>query len=679
MTRGKRLLAAISIICIISCYSAQSQDTIKRPTTLQEVVVTGSSPNTPPSIQAATVPIQVLSNRQLEQRGISLLSDAVKQMNGVAMKDYGGVGGIKTVSARGLGSQFSTLVIDGVAVNDCQNGQVDLGRYQLGFCSYVSLTNGQSDSRFPSARALSAGSIINMETRVPVFDGKRYNLSAGLSGGSFGYLSPALGYEQQLGRRTSLSLHTNHTRSTGNYPYTLYYTHNRSDSSSRETRENSQMHLTTADVNLFHQISRNQELRVKGHWMQSYHALPGPVIYYSAKGSEHSEEQLGFAQARYQLNGSRISLQVLAKYQYSSDIYEDTAARTPSHLLHNEYQQQETYLSQVLRWQIDSGGRWLIRLSADESVSALASNLSHHNAVRRESGQAALCLDYSPRRLPILKELQASTYLLGTYVRDREAEAESDPYTQLSPYAALTWRMRHVTLRYFYKESYRVPNFNELYYFTVGRVLRPEQARQHNLGLSAASGTRSTDRGTQHSYDLQLNGYWNQVSDKIIAVPTQNMFLWSMANLGEVRILGLDASLCANIDFVRWSLRADAGYSYQHATDRTDPAGKCYGHQIPYTPRHSGTAVLTAETHWLNASYAATWVGGRYSTNQNTPASHLSPYLDQGITLSKQWHTKTVLLTAKAQVLNLFDVQYEVVRNYPMMGRNYRIMLNIEL
>lgn len=644
--------------------------------------MTGSCPNTPPGVQTAAAPVQVIGRRDLDQRGISLLSDAVKQMSGVALKDYGGVGGIKTVSARGLGSQFSTLTIDGVPVNDCQNGQVDLGRYRLGGTGYVSLTNGEADDGFPTARALAAGSIINMETARPAFADKPCNLGLGLAGGSFGYLSPDLRYEQRIGGRTSLSVYASHTRSEGDYPYTLYYTKDRSDSSSREIRENSQMRLTTADINIFHNIGSNQMLLVKGHFMQGFHALPGPVIYYSAKGSEHSEEQLAFAQTRYQLHGRRFGLQLLAKYQCSSDLYEDTAARTPSHLLRNEYRQQEAYLSQTARFR-DGGqdeAHWVVKLSADEAVSDLGSNLSSHNAVRRLSLQGALSADYFAHLLPALEGLQAGAHLLGTCIQDQEAGLGGEPYKKLSPYAGLTWRRKHVTLRYFYKESYRVPNFNELYYFTVGRALRPERARQHNMGLTAGFRVPS-GRPEAGGWDCtaSLNGYSNRVSDKIIAVPTQNMFLWSMSNLGEVRILGIDANASGSRAFARWKLRADAGYACQHATDRTDPASKCYGHQIPYTPRHSGSLAVTAETRRLDVCYTATWVGGRYSSSQNTPANYLPAYLDQGITLTCRWGWKKFAWTAKAQVLNLFDTQYEVVRNYPMMGRNFRLSLNCEI
>ncbi|MBQ3982834.1 MAG: TonB-dependent receptor, partial [Bacteroidales bacterium] len=98
-----------------------------------------------------------------------------------------------------------------------------------------------------------------------------------------------------------------------------------------------------------------------------------------------------------------------------------------------------------------------------------------------------------------------------------------------------------------------------------------------------------------------------------------------------------------------------------------------YGHQIPYTPRHSGSIALTASTQWVDVGYSATLVGRRYRMSQNTDANVVRGYVDQGIKVSRQFWLKHGKLDVKAQVLNLFNVQYEVVKNYPMMGRNYRV------
>ena len=677
----------VSFILVVVCRTLPcvAQDTSRRAVTLPEVNII--DPNARPEELKVQTPTQVISTEEMKHLGGTLLSDAARRMVGVTLKDYGGIGGIKTVSARGLGSQFSTLTIDGVAVSDCQNGQVDLGRYTLGNSSYISFANGQTDNLLQAARAVAAGSVLNMETAVPEFGVRPFNLMADVEAGSYGYWSPTLSYQQRLGRRASLSLWSNYTRSDGDYPFTLYYTVGREDSTSRERRLNSQMRMATADMNFFYRFDSQRRLHVKAHYMDGYHALPGPVIFYSQQASEHTEESLFFTQARYKKTGKWLEVQLLGKYQRSNDLYEDTAARTPTGILRNDYHQQEGYLSQALRYYIGGKekGHFSLAFSADEAVSQLQSNLSKHNDVQRMTALGVLSAEYrSIPKMGIEDGLRVNAHVLGTWIRDREQDVESEPYARLSPYAGVAYTKGNLTLRYFFKENYRVPNFNELYYFTVGRNLQPEKARQHNVGVSYSNscimnGTYFWDNG------ISVDGYYNRVSDKIIAVPMQNMFLWSMQNLGEVEVRGLDISATsrfrggASSIFITddWRRMLDIcltlGYSYQYAVDRTDAASKVYGHQIPYTPRHSGSIALTASTKWVDVGYSATLVGRRYRMSQNTNANVVRGYVDQGIKVSRQFWLKHGKLDVKAQVLNLFNVQYEVVKNYPMMGRNYRV------
>lgn len=682
--RTNKIIVGLMTMMVAQHLPCAAQDTAKRMPTLPEVSVVER--NDQPSVSFSQTPSQVATSEEMARLGDVQLSDAMKRFTGVTLKDYGGVGGVKTVSARGLGSQFSTLVIDGVAVNDCQNGQVDLGRYMLAGSAAVSFYNGQEDNMLQSARAYAAGSVLSMTSEEPVFYHRPFNLRLGLEGGSFGFLAPSLTYSQKIGHRSKLSLSASHTRSEGDYPYTLYYTASHADSSSREVRENSQMHLTTLNANYFLTIDRSRKLLVKAHAMSGFHALPGPVVYYAAKGSEHSEERLFFAQGVYAKKGENLDIRLVGKYQMSGDVYEDTAARTPSGLIHNEYAQQEGYLSQAFRYRL-LGDRLSLSFSADEAVSHLSSNLADNNEVQRLSAMGVLAAEYSEGNGD--KGLRLNAHLLGTLIGDVPEPLTGEPpealkgevYKRLSPYAGASYAFDHLTLRYFFKETYRVPNFNELYYFTVGRSLRPEKAAQHNIGLTYHDYKYYLNRLGKHFYDrycnVSVNGYYNRVSDKIIAVPTQNMFLWSMANLGEVEILGLDVigDYRVELPMRKVGIELRAGYSYQYAVDVTDPSSKTYRNQIPYTPRHSGSIALTATSPWLDLGYAITLVGERYAMQQNTEACRLQGYADHGITLSHEFQFRESSLKLKAQVLNLLDVQYEVVRNYPMMGRNFRLGL----
>ena len=659
MHRMVKVPVALSLLFGLSVLSlkveAQVVDTVQ---SLEQVEV---SAQRAPSTLRTAVPTQVVDAEKIESQGLLQLSDAVRQMAGVTLKDYGGIGGIKTVSARGLGSQFSTLTIDGVAVDDAQNGQVDLGRYLLTGAAYVSLSHGQQQEQLLSARAYAAGNVLNLESAEPrFFLAERTNLKVGMELGSFDMMNPSVQWEQKWNQRLKSSLLVSWLKSDGDYPFTLYYTAGREDSSSRERREHSAMHMLTADGSLYYTIGKGNGLTAKVHYMRGHHDLPGPVIFYTQRPSRQStDEEVAFAQAKWKLEREKWKVQALGKLQQTYDRFEDSAAYTLTGYQMNDYRQREAYLSGSAMW---SATQWLdLGGAADGSFGGLKTNLAQRNDVHRTNLMAVVSARVHH------KGLEVRGNLLGTAISDRVGDLDTMPtYRRLSPYvgAMYTFGKGGLTLRYFYKETYRAPNFSELYFFTMPRNLRPECARQHNVGATLATG----------HVGATVDAYYNRVRDKILAIPTQNMFLWSMQNIGKVDILGVDAT--ANFQFSTFNFQLN--YSYQHAVDRTDPEGESYGHQIAYTPRHSGGSNLRWENRWVNLGATLMVVGERYYRMQNSAETHLPAYCDLGLLADREFDLRWGTMRLQVQVMNLLDVQYEVVRSYPMMGRNYRLKIVYE-
>ncbi len=79
------------------------------------------------------------------------VADLLRRFTGVQVKDYGGVGGLKTINVRSLGSEHVGVFLDGVQIDNAQNMQVDLGRFSLDGLEAVSLYNGQKSLRLQSA------------------------------------------------------------------------------------------------------------------------------------------------------------------------------------------------------------------------------------------------------------------------------------------------------------------------------------------------------------------------------------------------------------------------------------------------------------------------------------------------------------------------------------------------
>ncbi|MBR1793397.1 MAG: TonB-dependent receptor plug domain-containing protein [Bacteroidales bacterium] len=658
---------------------AQQHDTIQKQL-LQEIRVFDEAP----AITRIEMPTQVSSREQMERQQARQLSDVVRQMAGITLKDYGGVGGIKTVSARGLGSQFTALTIDGVGVTECQNGQIDIGRYLVGNSAFVSFANGQHNQLLQSARGYAAGNVLNMETLQPRFTpDENTQMKITIEGGSFGMLSPSFSLGQKITDKLTLSLWGNYLRSDGDYPFTLYYGRREVDSSAVLRRKNSQVWMSTYDANLFYTPARNQQLMVKTHYSQSHHHLPGAVILYNTvNASEQTRNQTFFIQSRYRLHfwdtdtGShRMRLQVLAKYQLGDEAYDDTSKHVVSGTLHNDYAQREGYVSATLLYQTLRGLR--LSVAEDGSLNTLHSNLPTNDNVCRWTSLTVLAVNFDRPRLTL------SANLLGTLTNE-EAETSTtkiqhnNGYQRMSPYAGIIikpFSSIGLRLRYYIKENYRIPSFNELYYLSTTRSLNPEKALQQNIGLTYIYGTESQ---WLHIATLTVDAYHNQVTDKIVAIPRQNMFVWSMINMGEVDIHGIDIKSEATMTLQNIDLTLSGSYSYQKAVDHTNPKSKTYGHQIPYTPQHSGHIALYIESPWINIGYDITLVGDRYCLQQNTEENLVTGYIDQGITVSRKWKIRHGELQVQAHVLNLFDVQYEVVRSYPMMGRNFRMAVSYD-
>jgi len=146
-----------------------------------------------------TAPLQIIDRKSIERLGIKELAEAVRLFAGVAVKDYGGLGGLKTVSIRSLGAQHTAVGYDGVTITDAQSGQVDISRFTLDNVEVVSLSTGVSDDIFQTARLYASAGTLHIKTQKPRFDGeKSYYLSAKLKSGSFGLLNPVLAYSRKL-------------------------------------------------------------------------------------------------------------------------------------------------------------------------------------------------------------------------------------------------------------------------------------------------------------------------------------------------------------------------------------------------------------------------------------------------------------------------------------------------
>jgi len=84
-----------------------------------------------PAVTRQAAPLQIMDRANIDRLGLQDLSEAVRRFSGTTVKDYGGIGGLKTVSVRSLGAQHTAVSYDGITISDSQSGQVDISRFFL--------------------------------------------------------------------------------------------------------------------------------------------------------------------------------------------------------------------------------------------------------------------------------------------------------------------------------------------------------------------------------------------------------------------------------------------------------------------------------------------------------------------------------------------------------------------
>ena len=115
-------------------YGQTPQDSLYH---IREVVVTGRV------VRREVIPVQELSGERLQRLNSHNVADALRYFSGIQIKDYGGVGGLKTVNIRSMGTNHVGVFYDGIELGNAQNGTVDLGRFSLDNMESVTLYNGQ--------------------------------------------------------------------------------------------------------------------------------------------------------------------------------------------------------------------------------------------------------------------------------------------------------------------------------------------------------------------------------------------------------------------------------------------------------------------------------------------------------------------------------------------------------
>lgn len=216
-------------------------------------------------------------------------------------------------------------------------------------------------------------------------------------------------------------------------------------------------------------------------------------------------------------------------------------------------------------------------------------------------------------------------------------------------------------LRFNGSKNYRVPTFNDLYWYAGGNLdLTPETSYQVEIGQEFNFGELKTDVAV----------YYISSEDLIKWVPG-NGGLWEPVNISETQNYGVEVNLDYAIKFNnQHNLSLNANYSYTKAEDLEKQK------QLIYVPLHKARGTLQYDFKNLSAYVQGLFNGEAFTTTDNSDNVDAYSVYNLGMNYILPFNPK---ITFGGRLKNVFNTYYENVAYRPMPSRSIEIFLNFNI
>ncbi len=646
---------------LFCCIQGYGQDTV---IPLPEVKISSDEKMSlkPLDINSQTFSRELMLLNQPEDVGVLL-----QRFSGVTMRNYGGLGGLKTISVKGLGSCHTSFLIDGFTLNNTQTGQINLGQIQTDNLESISLNSGSGAVSLLPASSFVSGSSVSINTFENNFSEESLKIRMASKIGSFGEVDSYVAGKFSK-KRIFISAFGKYREAKGDYAYLLQ----NGNFSYEGIRFNNDLKDWYSGASFGIKFKNSSKFRVLYKNNGVDQGLPGAVILYNTMANQRLNTKAHVLNTDYVHHFKLIDYRVFGTYQtdqiqYTDPYFLNNTGGISSVYINNSYQVGVSVKKVVLNCSSLFGG-------AESRYSDLSFS-TLNSAVPKRLHSFGL-IGFNWFRTKWVSEFQLSVQQISEE-NDAGERAENrlkiNPFVSIEKLASSAWKLK---VKGWYRNSFRMPTFNELYYNGIGNVkLKPEEAHQFSFGFSM----QPLDQKLKIT--VVSNGFANRVENQILAIPTKNLFVWSMQNIGSVNTFGNETRMQISRTFgLNWYSEAIINYTYQYSVDVTKSSSPTYLHQVAYVPRHTGNVDFTLKRKNAGLHFSSTLSSYRYSLTENIVANKINGFAicDASVFAKFSLANKHSFRLSFA-VKNIFNTSYAYVRYFVMPGRNYLITLNYAL
>jgi vitamin B12 transporter len=623
---------------------AQAQDTAR----LGTVVVSASKVPRPAGTLSQAV--TVLSGDDLRARGVSRVSDALREVPGAMLVQSGSYGALTSLFLRGGESRYTKVLIDGVPVN-APGGFFDFSHLTTDNIDRIEIVRGPASVLY-GADAVTG--IVQIFTRRGSDQGRA---SLGARGGTY----HSLDFDGDAVGSTPLggfSIGGAHHSTDGIIPFNNQY---------RNGTLSTALSLAQGPAGDARIAARYTTAEF--HYPTDFTGQPVDSNSYRVQhrmtvGLDAGRNITPNVQARFLAGNNDV-------WDLTEDIAVPFGGTTPQHSV-----------SQSRGYRRNAEARLAFSLPSSSTVTIGGTYEKEHENSSNASGDVGAptsetdSFDASRHNIAYYSELLGNLANRFSYTVAGRVDDNSD-YRRFATYrlglnAAVVPALR---IRASLSTAFNAPAFNQLRptLFTVGSPnLRPEKSRSAEIGLIT--------NVRPHLFQLSASYFNQRFSDLIQFVnggPPD--FLGSFANLTGATSNGYEAELQVT-PATNW--RGTASYTVVNPrVTEVDPAFEGTdqpGDELIRRPTHSGSLVVSYSRPWgMSLGTAVSYVGKRPDTDfSQFPSPRVTLPAYTKVDLSAEYPLtglKRAGFTLNARVDNVFDKRYEDVLNFTSPRRTILI------
>ena len=607
----------------------------------------------------STVPHYILDKNKLNEISAEDIGDAIKFIPGTYIKDYGGIGGLKTVSYRSLGAAHTNVEVDGVILPNTQTATVNLSGFDVFSVNKLEMSSGQVQNHYSTASSYIKSNLISIHSSLFEKPKSKFSLKTLGQLSSIQAYQGGLFYQQKLNPNLSIGLQSIYVFGSGKYDFSIQNI----DSTYSAERQNSDLQNFKIKGAINYQ-KKNLKIHFNSSYKHNNQQLPGAVVLYNPFNDQHIKENKYSSTLSLQYKFKKYAIGFNSFYQNAQLTYRDNQFLNQQGFLENNYQNS------------GYGSGFIINrfLKTETQKIFIGSDLKFAKLIGSQFSQV-------PKRTFINSVIGFSKWfwrvktqanISHQYIYDVTPNQNIN-LSHFSPFASLSYlpfKKQNFRIRTHYKNTYRLPSFNDLYYNFIGNInLKAENVSSFNMGFTY---------GKQIKYfttETTIDIYQNNIKDKIVAIPTQNLFNWSMQNIGKVLSRGIDLNILITYKKKDINFTFSTSQSINKSIDVTSINSLTYSHQIPYTPKYTSTYTTTLGYKKTNFTLTLLHTSSKYVINENLPFNQLGGFVDFGIGVNRTFIIKNQKIYCNLQIANILNKNYEVIRSFPMPGRHLKLKL----